>query len=781
MKLLVASVGVVLGISFGCCLADLVVGKDGNIIEGKIISQDESMVSIRAVATRRAGEPETLGASQMIVREKIARVILTDAHGGAVPSPSAATKPAAAWGFPPEPAPPPVVAAVSGPTYYVVPLRGEIGEAVTAALLERSLADAEVRKPTVVVLDMESPGGSVSETEEILLVLHRYNKRLRMVALAGKCLSAAAVTALSVREIYVRPNSAIGAATAYKAKASGLPEAIEEKAQSAWRAVARNSAEEGGHDPLLAEAMIDSEMELHLADANGKTVVRSGPGDAPLCRKGKLLTLTSHEAVRCGLAAGDAEDLAELGQCLKMPDWRPLAGLAPLLADYQAKRLAVRDEQFERIGWQVQAHMREAVEAAPFAGVYLNRITTVLPNPSPGVPRPYGPGVPMIRPMVPTPMPGLAPGVYRPGMGIPRPGIPYPYGPQPPSSGQTVITRTEAVVPLSTRARWYQKSLACVIALQQVEEDFSEAIALSRVMEDAEGQEYLTAVREAFAKARTSVYEERFKYGKGDSSVREDSRIVDRRPAEAVQSVRIPAPQVPRKPVEGEFALDLGRGVRMILVPIPAGKFMMGSPPGEKDRQPDEDPQHEVTVTKPFYMGVYPVTDAQYGAVVGRFSQLTAAPATYVSWEQAVQFCSRLSRKMGKTVRLPTEAEWEYACRAGGRGPYYFGADPAKEFPERAGGSRRGSGGPRTVGLHPPNAWGLYDMHGCVWQWCSDFYGPYAATAQRDPKGLLSGDYHVRRGGASESSDALLRDAARDKGRGAHPATGFRVVVEHTE
>ena len=204
---------------------------------------------------------------------------------------------------------PPVKAEHGDPGYYVIPLHGVVGQTMVADALEKSLADAQNRQPTVVILDIESPGGSVGEAQDMIKVLHHYNKDLRIVALAGEDLSAAAITTLSVKEIYMKPTGEIGAATAYDASNPGMPADISAKMQSAWKAIARSSAEEGGHEPLLADAMIDNHMQLSLTTGpDGKKVVSEGTSGEELVRSGQILTLTDKEAVHCGLAAGEAED-----------------------------------------------------------------------------------------------------------------------------------------------------------------------------------------------------------------------------------------------------------------------------------------------------------------------------------------------------------------------------------------------------------------------------------------------------------------------------------------
>ena len=244
---------------------------------------------------------------------------------------------------------PPIAAAAKGPTYYVIPLHGAVGETVLASVLEKSLADALKRQPTVVVLDIDSPGGLVDEAKQIITVLHKYNKKLRIVALTNQDLSAAAILTLSVKTIYVKSLSTIGAATSYVSTNMTMSGKLEEKMQSAWRAVARNSAEEGGHEPMLADAMIDNDQELHWETVNGKPVVKEGKGDHMICRQGKVLTLLSHEAVDCGLASGEADDLDELGAALGLDKWTEMKGLGALLADALPKRVEAYNREMERI------------------------------------------------------------------------------------------------------------------------------------------------------------------------------------------------------------------------------------------------------------------------------------------------------------------------------------------------------------------------------------------------------------------------------------------------
>jgi formylglycine-generating enzyme required for sulfatase activity len=249
-------------------------------------------------------------------------------------------------------------------------------------------------------------------------------------------------------------------------------------------------------------------------------------------------------------------------------------------------------------------------------------------------------------------------------------------------------------------------------------------------------------------------------------------------------------------------------GLDMKLARIPAGKFVMGSPAAEAERDPEE-LQHEVVITRPFYMGVHEVTQGQYEKLMGKNPSFFGPknggtpdqPVEQVRWAEAVEFCRRLSnlpaeKKAGRTYRLPTEAEWEYACRAGTTTAFHFGnalshtqANFNGNYPY--GGAARGPYLQKTakVGSYPPNAWGLYDMHGNVAEWCADWYDPdyYKNSPREDPtgpaKGVLSTGYagqffRVVRGGCWLDEARGCRAAYRFRLQPSEPyrLVGFRVV-----
>ena len=222
------------------------------------------------------------------------------------------------------------------------------------------------------------------------------------------------------------------------------------------------------------------------------------------------------------------------------------------------------------------------------------------------------------------------------------------------------------------------------------------------------------------------------------------------------------------------LVLDLGKGVTMKLALIPAGKFMMGAPDSENGHCVDEEPVHEVTIAKPFYLGVYEVTQEQYAAIMASslsFFRGKTNPVEMVTWGKAMEFCKKLSEKTGKSVRLPTEAEWEYACRAGTTTRFHTGAtigtdqanyDGSKSYGKALTEEFRQKTVP--VGSFKPNGFGLYDMHGNVAEWCSDWYDEkyYGTSPKADPPGPRTGTSRVLRGGSWKDGPVDCRSTCRD-------------------
>lgn len=220
----------------------------------------------------------------------------------------------------------------------------------------------------------------------------------------------------------------------------------------------------------------------------------------------------------------------------------------------------------------------------------------------------------------------------------------------------------------------------------------------------------------------------------------------------------------PGRPTGSARQRQTAPSIEMVL--IPGGSFMMGSPQSDRGRSFEEGPMHRVTVSS-FYLGKYEVTQAQWRAVMGgnpsRFKG-DDRPVDGVSWNDAVQFCQRQSQMTGRQYRLPTESEWEYACRAGTTTPFAFGTslstDQATFDPNFPDGNKQTS----RVGTFQPNAFGLYDMHGNVREWCEDIHHDNYRGAPTDGSAWLTGQSNLRvsRGGASRLPASSLRCPARD-------------------
>jgi formylglycine-generating enzyme required for sulfatase activity len=220
-------------------------------------------------------------------------------------------------------------------------------------------------------------------------------------------------------------------------------------------------------------------------------------------------------------------------------------------------------------------------------------------------------------------------------------------------------------------------------------------------------------------------------------------------------------------------------GVEMVF--IPAGEFMMGSPAEEKGRLQNEGPVQRVRITKPFYMGKHEVVQSQWQEVIGsdpsHFGGSAGLPVETVSWDD----CQRFLHKAGNRLRLPTEAQWEYACRAGARTRFSFGNDEG-ELGAHAWYGENGERETHDVGQKKPNAWGLYDMHGNLWEWCADWYDDKycAGSPANDPQGPNDGVLRVFRGGSWGGGPGNCRSARRSGGTPDYRTygIGFRLSLD---
>ncbi len=241
-------------------------------------------------------------------------------------------------------------------------------------------------------------------------------------------------------------------------------------------------------------------------------------------------------------------------------------------------------------------------------------------------------------------------------------------------------------------------------------------------------------------------------------------------------------------------------------MPIPPGKFLMGSPESERERHEHEGPQHNVKISTSFYMGAYPVTQREFETIMhhnpAHFHQSNGGgewhPVERVKWQEAMKFCDRLSnlpdeRSAGRSYRLPTEAEWEFACRAGSSTIFHFGDtlilsqanfDGSQPYGDASPGVSPGKTTP--IGSYPSNAFGLFDTHGNVWEWCSDWADwPelghfYRISPPSDPTGPLHGSYRIMRGGSWADPGKNCRSASRGAASpgGKKEWIGFRVVCK---
>jgi formylglycine-generating enzyme required for sulfatase activity len=254
-------------------------------------------------------------------------------------------------------------------------------------------------------------------------------------------------------------------------------------------------------------------------------------------------------------------------------------------------------------------------------------------------------------------------------------------------------------------------------------------------------------------------------------------------------------------------ARDLSNSIGMRFVLVPRGKFLMGSPKEEASHRPDEQ-QHEVEITRPFYLGAHEVTQEQYQKVMGNNPSHFSAtgrgraqvakldtkrfPVDSVSWDEAQAFCKKLAALPNeaaarRTYRLPTEAEWEHACRAGSSAPFSWGKSASStqgnfDGTGPYGEAARGPNLRRTnsVGSYKPNAWGLFDMHGNVREWCADWYDKdyYTLGARKDPTGSNTGTVRCMRGGDYSFHAWVCRSAFRgySEPTSRNERFGFRVV-----
>jgi formylglycine-generating enzyme required for sulfatase activity len=258
-------------------------------------------------------------------------------------------------------------------------------------------------------------------------------------------------------------------------------------------------------------------------------------------------------------------------------------------------------------------------------------------------------------------------------------------------------------------------------------------------------------------------------------------------PAPIVIAEPIPVPEPPRDPIkrgDKAFRDDLDNGIYMEMVRIPSGKFSLGSPPNELGRRENESPISEVSIPA-FYMAKFAITQEQWVAVMGNnpamFRENLQAPVENVSWLEAQDFCRKLALRSQHIYRLPSESEWEYACRAGTNTAYHFGDSPA-QLADYAWFAENSNLRSHPVGQKVPNPWGLYEMHGGIWEWCEDAWHDNFNGAPADGSAWVSDGYdrrRVRKGGSWSNEAQYCRSASREWHwqSDRYNDIGFRVVI----
>ncbi|MGH7169154.1 MAG: SUMF1/EgtB/PvdO family nonheme iron enzyme [Gemmataceae bacterium] len=310
-------------------------------------------------------------------------------------------------------------------------------------------------------------------------------------------------------------------------------------------------------------------------------------------------------------------------------------------------------------------------------------------------------------------------------------------------------------------------------AIVEAGSDFAPQLILADWLEEHDRTHEAELLRLQAALAATCC-----EHAKHPERVQQQARVVELLAAGVL-------PCLPRRTVA------LAEGVDMTFAWIPPGTFLMGSPPKEPERGGDNETPHFVTLPDGFYLGIHAVTQAQWQAMMGNNPSHFKGenlPVDTASWQDSQKFCKKFSQRDGKHYRLPTEAEWEYACRAGTTTPFHFGKTINTDQVNYNGSNYPYGKGKKgvyrrqttTVGSFPPNPWGLFDMHGNIWEWCQDWYGPYENSRTKDPSRTkkVSKSDRVLRGGSYDYFAWFCRAAARSWNppnfRGS--AQGFRVA-----
>lgn len=322
-----AWIGILLAVAASFAAADTVVTKDGRELNGRIVHRDDEKVIL---------EVSKYGANMQVA---LPRTDVVSVKESPVFKPKPTTKPATA--------PAPETGSTTRPasaSYFVIPIKGEIGKDVQKDNVQEGMRIARIRKADYVVFEIDSPGGSVADTEEILNVMRERND-MRRVAIVSKALSSAAVLTMACTDVFMQPGATIGAAVPVPAGPN--PQPLDEKVLSAIRAMARSSAEMGNHNVLLIQGMMEPDLELGLQVKDNKPIVEAGRVGKVIKEKGKILTLTAQESVACGLARDVVADDSEIGKSLGAAVWKNVTGTSKMYAEDVAHKQAAKMDKAE--------------------------------------------------------------------------------------------------------------------------------------------------------------------------------------------------------------------------------------------------------------------------------------------------------------------------------------------------------------------------------------------------------------------------------------------------
>lgn len=332
-------------------LGDHVILKDGRKFTGTVTRQTEHMVQIRTADGNLLSFP-------------ILRVseVKTDGQAEAT-GPATTTQPAEE--------------VQTGPKYFVVPLAGMVGKEITADKITEAFKIGLADPQTILVLDMDSPGGLINECEKIVSLMGEQRDR-RTIAYVRSAYSAAAIITLTCDEIYMHRDASIGAATAYASTPWG-PADVAEKMQSVWRSICRKAADMGGHNPLIPEAMVDSNMQLRRVEKDGKIDVeqtmRIDEKDLRenliVTKRGKLLTMTAKEAVACGLAVGIVANFDEVAEKANLAGWHHVSEEGRQMMSDWTSDVAKAEEHIKKLKKDAEKAWNLAVNSDPNRGSYM--------------------------------------------------------------------------------------------------------------------------------------------------------------------------------------------------------------------------------------------------------------------------------------------------------------------------------------------------------------------------------------------------------------------------